>query len=60
MRIAFLLFTLAANGNRVPTDAARLNKFADEYNRYATEMKSGIVDVKQWKRVMEAWRELGN
>lgn len=33
-----------------------MNRFAGEYNKYAEELHSGIVDLKQWGRVEDAWK----
>lgn len=43
---------------RVPTDALRLNAFVQRYNAYVDELSAGKVDVRQWKRVEEAWQRL--
>ena len=58
-RILFLISALALSAeSRAPTDLDRLNRFAEEYNRYARGIHEGVIDVKQWARVAKAWREV--
>lgn len=59
LRILILLCALALSAEvRIPTDIDRLNRFANEYNRYAEELREGVVDMKQWARVVKAWRNM--
>lgn len=48
----------AKDGERVPTDAEDLNRFALQYNTYVELMKRGLVDLKVWARTKRAWRSL--
>ncbi len=43
---------------RAPVDVGALNKFAEEYNRYAAKIHDGVVDVKQWEKVERAWKDV--
>jgi hypothetical protein len=43
---------------RIPTDDQALNAFAGEYNRFVEKLKQGLVDVKAWKKVVQAWERL--
>jgi hypothetical protein len=54
--IALLLCSAEASTSRAPGDADAMNRFAAEYNRYTAELAGGVVDVKQWARVEEAWK----
>lgn len=54
--IATFALLLVPPQTRGPGDVDTLNKFAVEYNRYAEELRGGVVDVKQWARVEEAWK----
>jgi hypothetical protein len=54
--ILLLIVFSASGSNRAPNDTDRMNRFASEYNRYAEELRGGVVDVKQWARVEKAWR----
>lgn len=57
MRTIFLCFALALSGaQRIPVDMDRLNVLAIEYNRYVEKLQSGEIDVKQWQKVLRAWR----
>jgi len=40
---------------RVPTDLLGMNMFAEQYNRYVTALQGGVIDVKQWARVVKEW-----
>lgn len=48
----------AGVSGRVPTEAPALNGFVAQYNAYIGELQAGKVDVKQWRRVEEAWQRL--
>lgn len=48
----------ARKEERVPTDLEAMNAFAEEYNRYASKLQNGEIDVKQWKRTAQAWRQM--
>lgn len=50
--------TSRSEPERVPTDIVALNYFACQYNRYGESLERGIVDVAQWKRIVQAWRRL--
>lgn len=41
-----------------PTDESKLNGFATHYNRYVEALRSGLVDLKEWRRVQRAWETL--
>ena len=41
-----------------PTDEAGLNSFAKHYNRYVEQLRGGIIDLKEWGRVVENWKRL--
>lgn len=43
---------------RAVTDEQKLNAFAREYNDYVARLRTGIIDVKRWARVVEAWKRL--
>jgi hypothetical protein len=43
---------------RVPTEPLPLNAFAAAYNRYTTQLRDGVIDVKQWARVIKEWHRL--
>jgi len=55
--LALLLMPLVAE-RRGPSDVESLNRFAEAYNRYAAELHSGQVDLKQWQKVERAWKEV--
>ncbi|HTB10939.1 MAG TPA: hypothetical protein VK752_05185 [Bryobacteraceae bacterium] len=56
--LLLLLATVCFGGEprRGPGDVDSMNRFAGEYNKYAEELHSGIVDLKQWGRVEDAWK----
>lgn len=43
-----------------PADDARMNAFAEQYNRFCEGVRQGVVDVKQWERVVRAWERMTN
>jgi hypothetical protein len=45
---------------RAPTDIDELNAFARAHNKYLERLREGIVDVRQWRRVEEAWTRLAH
>jgi hypothetical protein len=47
-----------ASEERVPTEPLPLNAFAAEYNRYTLRLADGVIDVKQWARVVKEWHSL--
>ena len=52
---------LARQGNaepRAPTDERTMNSFAHTYNDYVERLRAGVVDLKRWKHVTEAWRRM--
>lgn len=54
-----LLVLLAGPRPRpVPPDEYKLNPFAEQYNRYVEGLQHGVVDVKQWERVVRAWERM--
>ena len=55
--LLLLLLLLPARGG-VPVNVDAMNRFADAYNRYSGELRAGIVDVRQWARVEQAWKEV--
>lgn len=58
MRRRELLLLAACEPNVPPVDEARMNAFAAAYNEYAARLKDGVLDLKQWERVLTAWRRL--
>ena len=40
------------------TDLKKLNRFAEQYNKYISELGEGKIDVKTWKAVLDAWAAL--
>ena len=57
--LALLPAMLAADdGERLPTDEARLNAFARAYNEYVERLKGGVIDARLWREVMVSWRRL--
>jgi hypothetical protein len=60
-RLRFILASVAAvlaPGAQVPVGADELNRFALAYNRYLDSLRQGVVDVRLWRKVCEAWRRL--
>lgn len=55
---AFLSLAARARRERVPSEEGPLNAFATEYNRYVASLRAGVVDVRQWRRVVQAWERL--
>lgn len=47
-----------ARDEKIPTDEAELNSFAEKYNRYVSGLRDGRIDLAEWRRVMRAWRKL--
>ena len=47
-----------ATSPAAPVDEQRLNGFATHYNRYVEQLRTGIVDLKEWERVKSAWEHL--
>ena len=43
---------------RTPTDQGRLNIFAKLYNEYVLSLNQGIINIRLWRRVQDAWRRL--
>ena len=43
---------------RTPTDPDSLNRFAIRWNAYLSQLQRGIVDLKAWSKVNEAWQAL--
>ncbi len=41
-----------------PTDEQALNQFVAHYNTYIGRLQSGLVDVKEWARVEQAWKRV--
>ncbi len=39
-------------------DAERMNRFAAEWNGYIEKLKTGVVDVKHWDRIVKAFERL--
>jgi hypothetical protein len=62
--ITFLVYALAGAAaiaretKPAATDDLKLNAFAERYNQYVTELKNGVIDLKQWERVKRAWEAL--
>lgn len=58
--LACLLPWLAVDAaqSRAATDSEAMNLFSHEYNEYVDRLNRGIVDVKQWRRVVDAWRKI--
>lgn len=48
----------AGRYDRVPTDPEALNELVKQYNRYVGQLKAGVVDIKQWRKVEKAWEGL--
>lgn len=48
----------AAADIAAPSDETRLNGFAERYNRYVETLRQGVIDLKQWGRVVSAWKGL--
>ena len=42
----------------VPTDPDALNAFARQYGVYIDALRNNVVDLKQWARVVRAWRRV--
>lgn len=40
---------------RVPTEPEELNAFALAYGRYIEGLRNGVIDLKQWRRVVDRW-----
>ena len=58
-RRALLFAAVAAPpASGAPTSDADLNEFAVQYNAYVAALRGGRVDLKQWPRVVRAWRKL--
>ena len=41
-----------------PVDEVKMNRFAAEWNEFVEKLKLGIIDLKQWARVVKAWERL--
>jgi hypothetical protein len=41
-----------------PTEIETLNSFAQLYNRYVAKLRSSIVDLPSWRKVVAGWDRL--
>jgi hypothetical protein len=48
----------AGEAERVPVDEDALNDFAASYNAYVLALRSGRIDLDQWRRVRRAWAKM--
>jgi hypothetical protein len=51
-------FALGREMSLAPSDPDRLNAFVKAYNAYATSLRQGVLDTKQWEAVRKAWENL--
>jgi hypothetical protein len=51
---------IARERERIPTDAADLNRFREQYNAYVMALQRGVIDLARWKRVAATWQRLTN
>ena len=59
LRLLFLLVGGALPATTLaPSDYSRLNAFVKEWNAYTISFQGGVIDVKQWSRVRDAWERL--
>jgi len=43
---------------KIPTEPYQINPFCDQMNRYIELRQRGEVSIKQWERVVRAWRRM--
>lgn len=52
------LCSLRGEVSSAPADLDRLNNFAERYNAYVMALQNGVVDLRLWRRVTDAWRRI--
>lgn len=59
-RRALFAVLLRPKSTEVPlvSDIARLNGFADAYNRYVEQIRRGVVDLRLWNQLVAGWKKL--
>ena len=57
-RRLLLLMATVVSPSKIPVDESSLNAFASQFNAYIMQLQNGVVDTKQWERVVRAWRRM--